>query len=228
MNALLQKFYVAVLDPAYSQEQQWRSAVLAIARRPGLLFDMGGGTPYQGYIGKNDVGAYTKYFSLDTFYPAQPHVVADIMQIPLATESVDTVLCNAVLEHVQAPQRAIDEMYRVLKKGGCALLAVPFIYPYHDRVDFFRFSDTALRHMFQQFDNVEISPVGDYFFASLLFFTGFHFRVAIVLSPILHFLRFGLRLLMWLYNRGGDGSHKKDYLGSMQKSPVGWYIYCTK
>ena len=49
----------------------------------------------------------------------------DIMQIPLPDESYDYIICNHVLEHVPNDIDAMKELFRVLKKGGTAILQVP-------------------------------------------------------------------------------------------------------
>ncbi len=40
------------------------------------------------------------------------------LSIPLADESVDTVVANSVLHLISNPQKVIREIYRILKKGG--------------------------------------------------------------------------------------------------------------
>ncbi|WP_299196002.1 class I SAM-dependent methyltransferase [uncultured Amphritea sp.] len=45
-------------------------------------------------------------------------VIADAMDIPLADNSVDTVVCFLVLCSVPKPDRALEEISRVLKPGG--------------------------------------------------------------------------------------------------------------
>lgn len=213
---------------AYFRERQWRKAAKVLATRSGILFDMGGSTPYQGYISRGILGPDTQYFSLDNFAPANPHIVADVSQIPLANESVDSIFCNAVLEHVYNPQTAIDEMHRVLKLDGLAMFSVPFIYPYHDRIDYFRFTDIALKDMFSKFWNVEIVPIGDYFYVTLLFLTGYNFNLAKYLSPFLHPIRFFVHLWIMVYNKLFSNGNHRDHLRSLYRSPVGWYIYCQK
>jgi len=41
------------------------------------------------------------------------------LDIPLADESVETVVANSVLHLISNPEKVIGEIYRVLKKGGC-------------------------------------------------------------------------------------------------------------
>lgn len=45
--------------------------------------------------------------------------------LPFLENSFDIVLCNQVYEHVANPIRLIDEIYRVLKPGGCCYFAGP-------------------------------------------------------------------------------------------------------
>jgi hypothetical protein len=69
--------------------------------------------------------------------------ILDVTQINLPDGSVDGFLCISVLEHVFDFKKAISEMERTLKIGGKLLLVVPFAYPYHDEVDYWRFSQDA-------------------------------------------------------------------------------------
>lgn len=59
-------------------------------------------------------------------------VKMDIHNIPFEQNSFDVVLCNHVLEHVKDDIRAINEIHRVLKPGGFAILQVPFFSPVPD------------------------------------------------------------------------------------------------
>ncbi len=56
--------------------------------------------------------------------PLAPHKV-DITQIPFESESFDAIICIHVMEHVENDRQALEELYRVLKPGGWALLSVP-------------------------------------------------------------------------------------------------------
>lgn len=46
--------------------------------------------------------------------------VADICALPFPDNSFDAAYCNAVLAHLQHPEQAVRELYRVLKPGGVA------------------------------------------------------------------------------------------------------------
>jgi SAM-dependent methyltransferase len=59
-------------------------------------------------------------------------VKMDIHQIPFDPNTFDVVLCNHVLEHVKDDIKAMNEIHRVLKPGGFAILQVPFFNPVPD------------------------------------------------------------------------------------------------
>jgi hypothetical protein len=57
--------------------------------------------------------------------PKHADTVMDITAIPLKDESVDLIICNHVLEHIPDDKLAMSELFRVLKRGGKAILQVP-------------------------------------------------------------------------------------------------------
>lgn len=75
-------------------------------------------------------------------------VVGDAHALPFGDGSFEQVVCTEVLEHLHTPQKAIDEMYRVLKPGGVLLLTTRFIFPLHDVPgDYFRYTKYGLKHL---------------------------------------------------------------------------------
>jgi len=51
----------------------------------------------------------------------------DVTDIPAPNAHFDAVLCIHVLEHVENDRKALEEIHRVLKPGGWALLTVPLL-----------------------------------------------------------------------------------------------------
>jgi predicted SAM-dependent methyltransferase len=52
-------------------------------------------------------------------------VKADICNLPFEDNIYDVILCNHVLEHIPDDTKAMQELYRVLKPGGMAILQIP-------------------------------------------------------------------------------------------------------
>ena len=52
-------------------------------------------------------------------------VKADICDLPFKDESFDFILCNHVLEHIPNDKKAMEELYRILRPGGTAILQIP-------------------------------------------------------------------------------------------------------
>jgi len=68
--------------------------------------------------------------SVDVELKAHPHAEVIEGALPgtltrLQDDSQDVVLCTSVLEHLWEPQRALDEMRRLLRPGGVCLVNVP-------------------------------------------------------------------------------------------------------
>ncbi len=84
-------------------------------------------------------------------------VVADVEALPFACQSVSRIECNAVLEHVQHPIKAVSEMFRVLKPGGYLHIVVPFCHPVHlYPADYSRWTIDGLQELVADFEVVDI------------------------------------------------------------------------
>lgn len=64
------------------------------------------------------------YTTTDLFSPLAD-VKADICNLPFQDNQYDIILCNHVLEHIPDDTKAMQELYRVLKPGGMAILQIP-------------------------------------------------------------------------------------------------------
>jgi SAM-dependent methyltransferase len=52
-------------------------------------------------------------------------IKADICNLPFDSNTYDIIFCNHVLEHIPDDNKAMQELYRVLKPGGMAILQIP-------------------------------------------------------------------------------------------------------
>lgn len=103
-----------------------------------------------------DVGAGQKnrvlpnVINVDITATSSTDVVAIAESLPFRDNSLDGVICSAVLEHVKRPWLAAAEMIRVLKPGGRAFIAVPFLQPEHGHPNhFFNMTRDGLRSLFE-------------------------------------------------------------------------------
>lgn len=93
------------------------------------------------------------------------NVLGDIYNMPFENCTFESAISTAVLEHLEEPQQAINETYRVLKKDGIAIFSCPFIWHIHEEPrDFFRYSEFGLDYMFKKagFDVLEIVPLSGF------------------------------------------------------------------
>lgn len=151
------------------------SCVGDILSTGGKVKDIGGGLRIsQGKSNRFDpiqYEKYSKYFRnkslnyvvtdyTDTYGPDE---IQDIHNLGYPDESIDGIFCLAVLEHINNPQRAAEEMLRVLKKGGKIYAYAPFLYKYHAHEgyysDYYRYTYDGLMHLFRAARKVELAPV---------------------------------------------------------------------
>jgi SAM-dependent methyltransferase len=82
--------------------------------------------------------------------------VTDVQHLGFRDQSFEAVICHQVLEHVPDSRAAVDEILRVLKPAGAALITVPFYFPFHPSPrDFRRWTLPGLRADLSQFQEVE-------------------------------------------------------------------------
>ncbi|MFQ3340470.1 MAG: SAM-dependent methyltransferase [Flavobacteriaceae bacterium] len=75
---------------------------------------------------------YTKFKGLEKWdytttdlHSPLADIKADICNLPFEDNQYDLILCNHVLEHIPNDLKAMQELYRVLKKGGTLIAQVP-------------------------------------------------------------------------------------------------------
>ena len=80
----------------------------------------------------------------------------DLLALPHESEAFAYVVADQVLEHVEGdPQRAVDEIRRVLRPGGVAIITTCFYNPIHwGPEDFWRFTPAALRYLCRDFSTI--------------------------------------------------------------------------
>jgi SAM-dependent methyltransferase len=103
-------------------------------------------------IGCGEKRLAVKTVNLDLFPGTAVDIRGDLLRLPIKDESVDTIICTGVIEHVCEPDLAVNEMHRVLKSGGCAFIETPFMQTHHvSPKDFYRWTPDGLRQLFCNF-----------------------------------------------------------------------------
>ena len=78
-------------------------------------------------------------------------VAATAYSLPFADASLAGIHCEAVLEHLESPGHAVDEMFRVLRPGGLVFAATPFLQPFHAWPDHYQnFTLNGHRRLFER------------------------------------------------------------------------------
>lgn len=93
-------------------------------------------------------------------------VVGSADSLPFDDGEFDSIVSTHVFEHLEFPEKAAAEAYRVLKRGGYALISVPFFHGIHDEpLDFYRYTNFGLASLFERvgFETVEYAPLGGFF-----------------------------------------------------------------
>ena len=107
------------------------------------------------------------YTTFDLDPTIEPDILGDICDMGMIRDgSYDGIVCCAILEHVYAPWRAVQELGRITSSGGMLFGYVPFLYGYHANPghysDYYRYTAEGIEYLFIKeggFSEIEIVPV---------------------------------------------------------------------
>ena len=110
----------------------------------GIVIDIGcGQKPYASLFAKQ-VLSYIG-MDIDQEDDKQVDVCADSLALPFKSLSVNTVVSNQTIEHVQSPELFMEEASRVLMLNGTLVLTAPQLWCLHEKPnDYYRFTRYAL------------------------------------------------------------------------------------
>ena len=87
----------------------------------------------------------------------------NMMKMPFDDESFDFFICSHVLEHVESDDKAIMELYRITKRGGCGILVAPISVGLEKTLEDPSVTDESGRwRLFGQDDHVRLYAHDDY------------------------------------------------------------------
>ena len=136
---------------AISEAEKWSQAgKVAVSVGAGGTF----GSAARSFSEKADM----QYLEIDVDPDRAPDLVADVCTFELE-KPARVVFALEVLEHVNSPNLAVEQIYQNLEENGVFIGSTPFVFPIHDKpFDFFRFTEYGLIHLLRRFDDVSITP----------------------------------------------------------------------
>lgn len=106
-----------------------------LQKRDGIILDIGCGISPMAPDRTPTVLADKSFVAMKAMrYDGHTPAVLDITNLGLQADSVSTIICSEVLEHVDQDEKALQELRRVLKPGGRLILTVP-LHPHYWRRD---------------------------------------------------------------------------------------------
>lgn len=120
------------------------------------VLNIGAGGELQSLIEKS----FKNVFSIDVDKSRNPNQILDICSDYFSEEikiKPSLICCFEVLEHTNNPNKAIENIYKILNKGDYLLASTPFNFHIHDEPnDFFRFTYFGLEMLLKNFSEVKI------------------------------------------------------------------------
>lgn len=164
---LFPKILKKLIEPVAGRINEFIRLAVNASQINGFVLDAGAGESRHKGLVEN-----RKYIAIDAAWGDEKwdysnlNVIGDLTELPFSKEVFDCILCIQVLEHVNEPQKVLNEIFRTLKKGGLMCLTAPQGAGVHQPPnDFFRFTNYGLMHLFQKagFEIVELKPICGYF-----------------------------------------------------------------
>ncbi len=140
---------------------------------------------------------------------------------PIESEKFDAVLSMNVLEHIYSFDNTISETFRILKRDGVFIFAVPFMHHIHGSPDdYFRYTRSAIEKMLRKhnFNNIKIEEIGLGLFS--LFYQSASGALPVFLKYI--FKNTSLLIDKFLYR------FFKRYRNVTKRIPLGYFVVAKK
>ncbi len=107
-------------------------------------------------VGSGVRHVHPRVINLDLNMEQGVDLVASAYQLPFQNESVDLVISESMLEHLEHPEIAVQEMHRVLKKSGRVYILTPFMVGFHSSPnDFYRWTIPGMKIFLKDFEVTE-------------------------------------------------------------------------
>jgi SAM-dependent methyltransferase len=180
-------------------------------------------------IGAGSTNLHKRVRNLDIFEGENIYYVAKAESIPEKSDFFNLAISQEVLEHVENPELAVREIYRVLKVGGIFYCQLPFIIGYHPGPnDYWRFTKEGIIQLLEKegfiIEDIGISVGGatGYYRISVEFFAGlfsiFIPKIYHIVKAIFSIFLFPIKYLDLLF----------VYSVQKDRIPGGYYVLAKK
>jgi SAM-dependent methyltransferase len=135
-----------VVEHVYAAQKHSQQVQVCLDR----LFHELGPTQWGLNLGAGDTDYHDQVINLDIQDASSIDILNLGTELPFSDDSLDLVISQEALEHIEEPFHTIAEVHRVLRPGGKFYCQVPFLIGFHPGPsDFWRFSRQALEHLFE-------------------------------------------------------------------------------
>lgn len=143
------------------------------------LYDIGcGDKPFAEFL-KDKVLSHIGVDIDDGFYDSSHiDVIGNAYEVPAEDNIADALVSSQVIEHLNRPVDAIQEMARLLKPQGVLFLSFPFLYPIHAAPhDYMRYTEHYINEILEahDFEIIETSRIGGFWYC-LGMYTGIYLQ----------------------------------------------------
>ncbi len=151
----------AMTDPNWlilrSRRKIFREGLKKLPQSALIVLDVGGRIqPYRSLLQES----IARYVAIDLIVTPLVDAAAAGEALPFRDEQSDFVICTQVLEYFPDPRQAVAEIRRVIRKGGTVFVSAPAIFMRDSNYDCWRFLPAGLRHLFKDFEHVEVIAEG--------------------------------------------------------------------
>lgn len=140
-------FLIYFISPVFSfKEDSYKKLFKYVDKKNTIILNIGSGPFDLEY----------EFINVDIFRYNNVKVLADASKLPFKDASVDAILNVVILEHISEPEKSINEMHGILKKGGYVYTLVPFLQGYHSSpYDYKRWTISGIRKLHENFEEIE-------------------------------------------------------------------------
>ena len=144
----LQKF---AIQEAMSHFASFDAPILHIGSKASIL-DTDGGKWRKHFVGKEFIGVDLEMGdNVDHVFDITKNI--STLRKKTGIKQFSTIICPHVLEHVKNPFEVASNIEKLLKKGGRAIISVPWVQGFHEFPnDYWRISFEGLKQLFQNCD----------------------------------------------------------------------------